>query len=209
MSLKLLTPFENIGDSSQQVFRQLLKAMSEPGHIEKLDSDSSVKQLSEHDSVIYPTTWALVQTLLDADCRVALLPSMEKSVIKQSLQFFTDSNMESNYQYANFALLSIQELHNLDQFNSGTLESPHESCTLIVQTPEISNEPQMILEGPGIKKQRQLNIGGLEQEQIKALQGNHQNYPCGLDIIFCSPEKICALPRSTSITVAAQLKETA
>lgn len=218
-SLELLLAFKNNVLASQWVYRQLLKVMSEPATILPLSASakttsllSSMPKLYEDDwenDQLYSTTWSIAQALLDSDCQVHISDTLSKKEILQSLRFYTDAKINKNTQQAQFAFMNLDEWISNNEYSTGSLIAPHESCTLVVQVKDMSNDldgdsrdTQLVLSGPGIKTQKNLSIFGLTQLQIEFLTINNQLYPCGLDIIFCSPTHITALPRSTIISAS-------
>jgi alpha-D-ribose 1-methylphosphonate 5-triphosphate synthase subunit PhnH len=224
-SLELLTAFTDKVGGSQWVYRQLLKAMSEPATILPLfnssTDESSVipdlykdewsREVLDHTvyRTIYPTTWSVAQSLFDSDCNVYLSSSLTQKSLTQSLRFYTDAQIVSHSSSAHFAFMNIDELANTNDFSIGTLIAPHESCTLIIQVPCITNDEQILLSGPGIKTQKNMAIEGLTSQHVDFFISNNQQYPCGVDIIFCSPTHIAALPRSTTVVRSSILTEVA
>ncbi len=203
VDLALLHTFSHKAEASQKVYRKLLKAMSEPGKI--IDIAFVTEQYGVNNEgvelLLYPSVWAIAQSLLDSDCSVYVSPVLAQKTFTQSLSFYMDAELNNNKKIVDFAFITIDELdENLSEFNVGQLEAPHKSCTLIIQTPSISDKPQLGLSGPGIERVKHLWIEGLHADQIELIQANHRLYPCGVDFIFCTPEKIVALPRSTALS---------
>lgn len=222
--LELLEPFANPVDDSQSIYRQVLKAMSEPGLAVTLveaepmishsltSSDGVAVESVAESTVVYPTVWAIAQTLLDHDCRVYVSPALAIPAFMQSLRFYTDCQLVDDAQRADFAFITLSELTDLNLFNPGTAEAPHQSTTLVVQTTTIDSslieaDAQWLLSGPGIPQTRPFAIEQLMPAQALLLQQNHQLYPCGLDFIFCSPHSIYGLPRSTAMTECVTAEE--
>jgi phosphonate C-P lyase system protein PhnH len=228
-SLELLTAFDNNVTASQWVYRQLLKAMSEPATILPLSQSSAIVSAAvkteptvetvkkvprlyaddwQHEQ-LYSTTWSVAQSLLDSDCRIVTSTTLSQKSILQSIRFYTDAKVAQTAQQAQFAFINLDEWTDNNLYSTGSLIAPHESCTLVIQVPDISNEPHilssglllpdLLLTGPGIKTQKSLSIAGLTPLHIEFLIENNHLYPCGIDIIFCSPTHVAALPRSTVI----------
>lgn len=210
--LNLLPAFEDTVEQSQAYFRFLLKAMSEPGTIidtDKFNIDTSKLDLSKATNTsqqVFSSTWEIMQAVLDSDCTIYLSPILAEPTLIQSIQFYTDATITDTTKNADFAFLTLAELTTTDEFNSGTLEAPHHSCTMVIQVNNITHNPQLILSGPGIKTSKSIEIENLSPEQTRQIENNHRNYPCGLDFIFTTPKQIMALPRSTLILPQAQEK---
>ena len=208
-TLDLLEPLENLVDDSQRVYRQLLKALSEPGLC--LNTDVTHSTCNE---TVHMSTWAIAQTLLDHDCLVYVSDTLSHPEFLNSLTFYTDCRMTKNTNDADFAFLTLAELQSLDSFSNGTVEAPHESATLVIQVDAMgmdnqSHTQQYLLSGPGIPSERALSIADLTNRQVQLLQDNHKQYPCGVDILFCSEQQVCGLPRSTEITEYFPIEENA
>ncbi len=190
--------FDNEVGESQFFFRQVLKVMSEPG---------SVISLGEHANLAvdekYRCIWPIAQSIMDSDCTAFISPSLNTLSFNRSLSFHTGVKIIKEEHSADFVILSLDELLDLDKFNLGNLESPHSSSTLIVLVDGISaDKQQMVLSGPGIKTEKSLSINNLTANHIRLIQDNHNLYPCGLDFIFCSDTKVSAIPRTTVVKTA-------
>lgn len=203
-SLSLLPAFTDETTDSQVVFRDILKAMSEPGMIFDMDSFSAPhdsRYSKNIDQNKLSCLWSIAQTLLDSDCSVFVYPSINDRSFIQSLSFYTGVCIARDVIEANFIFMSMDELKDLNEFNLGGIEKPHLSTTAIVYVETITNDAQIILSGPGIKESRPLALTGLDEEKVSLLQNNHKLYPCGIDFIFCSEASITAIPRSTKIRI--------
>lgn len=211
-TLRLLPAFEESVDESQQVFRTVLKCMSEPGTIRTIqprpESDETQhEKLNQANSnntesvPIFPSLWAIAQALLDSDASVFIGTQLLSQALVQSLGFYTDATVTAEREGADFALMTLADWTSSSGFSIGTWEQPQQSCTMIIQVPELSNAQQLLLSGPGIKESCWISIAGLSTEQQVMLQSNHALYPRGLDFIFCSHERIMCIPRSTQIQI--------
>nr|AHG53036.1 COG3625 Uncharacterized enzyme of phosphonate metabolism [uncultured bacterium B3TF_MPn1] len=198
----MLSAFENPVQDAQVVFRALLKSMSEPGTRGTINS----VEFSEVESgtQIYASTWAIAQALFDYDTSIYLSADMQSDVLAKSIQFQTDAHITDRPESANFALISMKEMTDLTCFNAGTLEAPHESCTVIIQVEGFNEKNTFQIRGPGIKDSRSISIDGLTQRQHDMIMANQQLYPCGVDLIFCAPTEFIALPRTTRLVPALQ-----
>jgi alpha-D-ribose 1-methylphosphonate 5-triphosphate synthase subunit PhnH len=201
-SLSLLPAFTDEATDSQIIFRNILKAMSEPGTI--IDIDRSFVQYNRHYSKnIHQKKlsylWSIAQTLLDSDCLLFICPSISDEFFLQSLAFYTGVNFTYDIKQADFIFMSIHELKDLNDLNCGDVEKPHLSSTALVYVDAMSAQEQIILSGPGIKESKPLALAGLDEEKISILNNNYKLYPCGMDFIFCSETSMTAIPRSTKI----------
>lgn len=200
--LNLLTPFNDAVLQSQQVFRHLLKAMSEPGTV--IDLTKSIQK--KNATAIYPTVWAVAQSLLDSETTVFVSPELATQAVIQSIQFHTDASVVNTSFESNFAIISLENFTSLTDFHCGSVVNPHLSTTVILQVDDLTvlehhngDEACLSLSGPGIRDQHYLQVAGFTSSHIELLQSNHGLYPCGIDLVLCSPTHICAIARSTSI----------
>ena len=55
------------------------------------------------------------------------------------------------------------------------------------------------LSGPGLRAPALLRLDGLPDDFAAQWAANHALYPCGVDLVLCAGERLCALPRSVRI----------
>ena len=189
----LLNAFEQPVDESQQVFRDLLKAMSEPGYI------ASVHEMSLNDCSLFSSTWRIALTLLDHDTLVYLSPNLSADNVAKSIAFQTGARLTEHASEADFALITVDEMGLIESFRKGSIERPHESCTVLIQVPTLDSEHPFELSGPGIQNTKQMAFPKLSELDLQHLADNYQLYPCGLDFVFCTPSQFFALPRTTRL----------
>ena len=193
---QLIEGFTDAVQESQDCFRSILKAMSEPGLIESLHitSDEQVPCGFE------PATWILAQTLFDADTRLWLSPSLtDHEAISSNLRFHCQASITETPAEADFALCGSADIPPLDHLNWGSPEYPDQSTTLIIQTASINTEPHWQLSGPGIPERRFLRIAGLTERFQQELIASRRRFPRGVDCMFTCNNQLAALPRSTQI----------
>ncbi len=184
----LLPAFSEPIAQAQKTFRLALKAMSEPGTVHTVNDAPSLDALA-------PATYALCLSLLDSDTPVWLAPAFDTPALRANLAFHCGCPVVADRRAAAFALLTARELDELDEFNPGTDRDPDQSCTLLVQLPDLTQGPPVTWRGPGIEQERVLNLpvhAAFWQER-KALCA----FPKGLDIFFTGGQLLLALPRST------------
>tara|TARA_Y100000588_G_scaffold388645_1_gene489330 strand:- start:147 stop:773 length:627 start_codon:yes stop_codon:yes gene_type:complete len=190
-SLPSSIAFENPINESQNTFRHILKAMSEPGVIRNPESKLSVP------SPLYLATAAVGLTLLDFQTQVWVDIPHDHDVIKY-LKFHTGMKLTENPYEADFALVfSIPR--QLDSFNLGSDSYPDASATLIIQTKTISTNGNLILTGPGIKSSRNLGLPEIPSAFWSQRVELQKLFPRGLDLIFTTNHKLVAIPRTTII----------
>lgn len=194
--------FTDITRDSQAVFRQALHALSHPGLIVPVTLDCAIP---EHAN---PVSAVLLLTLLDADSRLWLSPSLLQSDAANWIVFHTSCSIVQSPSDADFAWVAhISELPALKDFNPGTDEYPDHSTTIVLDVSGLSAQPvtpsALTLRGPGIEHQHQLVIASLPPDQLASLvaqwQVNHAQFPTGVDMFVADANCLVGLPRTTHI----------
>jgi alpha-D-ribose 1-methylphosphonate 5-triphosphate synthase subunit PhnH len=85
----------------------------------------------------------------------------------------------------------------------GTLESPELGATLVLDVTDLSS-PQagsiaLDLRGPGIDGQRVLHVSGLHPAWLSRRALWIGDFPLGVDLVLCAPDRVVVLPRTTHI----------
>ena len=191
----LLPAFAEPVVQTQETFRLALKAMSEPGTLQTIENAPGLGGLM-------PATYALCLSLFDSDTSVWLAPAFDTPELRANLAFHCACPVVNERPEATFALLSAHELDDLSGFDAGTDRDPDQSCTLIIQLPDLERGSPICWQGPGIEHDRlvRLPVGLAFWHQRKAFCG----FPKGLDSFFTSGKSLVALPRSTRVSPAMQ-----
>lgn len=189
---------------SQQAFRQILKAMSEPGVLASVESPEAIGPL-------YASTFAICQTLLDQQTPTWLSPAFDTAEIRKNLHFHTGLALTNEPSQAAFALALPEELEDFTVFSLGNHEYPETSCSVIVQVKEISNLASsgvqknkgntLKLTGPGIPDERCVQVATLPDSILAYLADAHLTFPLGLDFMLVSQTQLLCLPRTTNVEV--------
>ena len=191
----LIAGFNEPVQSSQQVFRALLKAMSEPGTLIDLNHIESTP------SSINKSCWQVALSLFDAETKIWLSPSLRRCAsLISNLKFHCQSPLTDHPEAADFAICNADEIPLLNTLNWGCNEYPDQSTTLLIQVPAISTEPFWTLSGPGIETHRFLRVAGLPEYFRSELINSRQRFPQGIDTLYCCDQTLVALPRTTQIT---------
>jgi len=188
--------FANPVRESQHTFRQLLEALSRPGHVCDLAPELVPPP------GLTPACAAACLTLLDLETTVWLGPDWPSAVMTW-LAFHTGVRRSLDRAHANFALLDLTQLATATDFDQlmeppfpvGTPTAPEAACTLLIQVPGLSDGPTVQLKGPGIQHRRlvspRLPVGFWQW-----WTHNHRQYPLGIDVFLFSPTQAMGLPRS-------------
>ncbi|HEY9279277.1 MAG TPA: phosphonate C-P lyase system protein PhnH [Eoetvoesiella sp.] len=174
--------------ATQETFRVVLDALSEPGLIRMVPEAPAL-------DVLDPATYALCLTLLDSDTPVWLAPAFDTSVTRENLAFHCACPVVARREEAKFALLDGGQLQDLSMFDTGTDRDPDQSCTLLIQLPGFEQGSLVTLAGPGIERERSLRLPvdiGFWEQRKQCIA-----FPKGLDVFFTSGHSLIGLPRST------------
>lgn len=209
----ITTAFEDAVHDSQQCFRLLLKAMSEPGEIVTLE-------MSEGFGAMHKAATQTLLSLSDNATPIWLSEShLKDAAIRENIRFHCGSPVTEIQNGASFAVIAEQDLADFDwsnaTFSLGCEEYPDQSTTVIVELSRLSSlgngsvanqskgDITLTLSGPGIESQSVLNIGVVSQEFQHFLQGRQEHFafPLGIDLVLVSDEIIACLPRTTLVEV--------
>lgn len=191
MSAQLLQPaFADPVLDAQRGFRAALKALAGPGLIQTLHATPNLKGLA-------PATYALCLALLDVDTPLWLAPSFDTPLIRANLAFHCGCPLTANREDARFALLAADDLLDLSGFDHGNDRYPDQSCTLLVQLPNLDGGARLAWRGPGIESEHGVALpvaNGFWRERER-----RNEFPRGLDVFFTAGQELIGLPRSTRI----------
>jgi len=191
MSAQLLQPaFADPVLDSQRGFRAAMKALAGPGLVQTLQATPSLEGLA-------PATYALCLALLDVDTPLWLAPSFDTPLIRANLAFHCGCPLTADRETARFALLGADELLDLSGFDHGNDRYPDQSCTLLVQLPNLNGGKRLSWRGPGIETGHQVALpvaDGFWGERER-----RNEFPRGLDLFFTAGHDLIGLPRSSRI----------
>ncbi len=181
--------FADPATDAQSCFRAVLDAMSRPGTL--TSAGAGLRPPAPLD----PATAAVLLTLADADTPLWLDPAAATAA--DWAAFHCGAPRAGSIGTAAFACaLAMPALSGL---HPGTDLAPEESATLILQVPALGQGRPYRLSGPGLRVPALLYLEGLPNDFAAQWAANHARYPCGVDLVLCEGERLCALPRSTRI----------
>lgn len=185
---------------AQQVFRAVLEAMSRPGRVQTIPA--SVLQGLEPPGLGRACTAALL-TLLDAETRAWLHPSLRSEAACAYLQFHTGVVHVDDEQDASFAVIEADHATPAlwRQLECGSDATPQEGATLIVEVPSLEQGLALALRGPGVETVQTLRVGGLHAGFWQARADLEAAFPLGIELILTSGDRLAALPRSTRVSL--------
>jgi alpha-D-ribose 1-methylphosphonate 5-triphosphate synthase subunit PhnH len=194
MSTSLLQPaFADPVLDSVRSFRAALKALAGPGVIRPLEQAAPLDSLA-------PASYALCLALLDIDTPLWLAPAFDTPAIRANLAFHCGCPIVSSREQARFALLDSSELSDLRGFDLGNDRYPDQSCTLLIQLPQLEGGRPLTWRGPGIQSEHQVALP--LAEDFWGERDARNDFPRGLDAFFLAGHSVIGLPRSTRVSVA-------
>ncbi len=179
---------------SQQVFRRVLAAISEPGTVRDVAVDLAPPAPLDR------ATAALCLTLLDFETPVWLDAAADCEEVRAWLRFHCGCPLVEETDAARFAVMAAPaQMPALDAFPLGSEAYPDESATVILQVPSLEAGEAVTLRGPGIEDCREFRAAGIaggfwtRRREMEAL------FPQGVDLVFASGASLAAVPRSTEV----------
>jgi alpha-D-ribose 1-methylphosphonate 5-triphosphate synthase subunit PhnH len=182
---------------AQGIFRLLLKGMSEPGLIARIDD------IGDHPEGMDPAAYAVALTLFDHDTRIHLMPSLQQAQIIDSLRFHTGSPFIDDLATADFVVSNENERPELDQLNAGSEEYPDQSCTLVIQCESLFKGIIYRATGPGIESSRKIRCSAFNGTLLHQREKLSRSFPLGIDLILTCGREFFCIPRTT-VLVAEQ-----
>ncbi len=194
MNAILLQPaFNDPVLDAQRSFRAALDALARPGVVQTLMPAQLPPALHGLDSA----THALCLALLDLDTPLWLAPAFDTPAIRANLAFHCGCPLVSERRAARFALLDGADADDLSDFDTGNDRYPDQSCTLLVQPPDLNGGASLHWSGPGIEQAICTDLpvpaGFWSQRAAR------NEFPRGLDVFFLAGSRIIGLPRSTRV----------
>ncbi len=191
--------FENTERESQIIFRQVLSSFSRPGL--PFEINPRVKSYEADPGKVGTS---LLLALMDTGSSLHLPGVDHDSALRNFLKFHTGCTFLNSPEQADYIWVQQSaHLPALQKCALGSAEFPEASTTLIIDVEgfkiDANSNRYNPWFGPGINGELHLEVLGLkegfwiERETIRPL------FPCGVDVIFCSPTHIVSLPRSTRI----------
>lgn len=188
---------------AQQVFRAALEAMSRPGRVQPLPA----QLLAPLDAPgLSPGLTAVLLSLLDAETRLWLAPSLATADALQYLRFHTGVRLADSPAEADFVVVGAAQARPelWTQLRRGSDEAPQDGATLVLDLVSLRSAPPgqpgaLTLRGPGIETQHTLAVPDVAAPFWRARAALEAEYPRGVDLLLCSGDRLAALPRTTRV----------
>lgn len=183
------------GLRAQRTFTAVMRAMSEPGTIHKLDAPSGVPAALPLGQASVVLALADFETPLWLDPRLAA-----DAAVTRYLRFATGAPLVTDPGAAGFALVSdAEQLPPFDKFALGSEAYPDRSVTIVMEVQSFSSKNRYTLTGPGIESSRDVAPGPLPGDFEERMKENRALFPRGVDLILTCAEEVACLPRATRV----------
>lgn len=172
----------------QQIFRQLLSCMSNPGTI----ADLSLS-LGESTALM-----GVLATLLDNTVTLHDIHTLVPEGKRRFLNSPTASLSEARFIVADGAIAPDTNFNP----NLGTLASPELGATIVLQGRQLgSGKLTLSLTGPGIPsaKESKVTLNGFDDAWFSRRQEWVSAFPLGIDLILVDATQVMIIPRTTQI----------
>ncbi|WP_315065629.1 phosphonate C-P lyase system protein PhnH [uncultured Clostridium sp.] len=183
----------------QTSYRKVLNCMSRPGSIENI-----AYQIEKVDINIdfSKSTLIMMYMLLDAEVSFKIVSHEEEKIGKlvNQLTYGKYTSLEE----ADFIFIMKDADEDMVEqaFKAakiGDLIDPHKSATIVVEVEEINNNKELMLRGPGIKKENYIQVK-VKGDWLGEREKKNIEYPLGIDMILLDEESnVMCLPRTTQI----------
>lgn len=188
--MKLAYEFDFVHDG-QQVFREVLSAMSCPG------TTKSITPQSVKFAEVYAPLTAMGCTLLDNEEMMYVEKNPKLSAELHNLTLCHPGALEeADYIFLSSEMnyASMKEI--LKHVKKGTYADPHDSATILILCQELIGTTQMTLKGPGINGTLTRKVNQYIKKILVLRQELQTEYPLGEDLIFTDPKgEILCVPR--------------
>jgi len=188
----------------QQVYRQVLDAMSRPGKIVQLDMPSFIRREA-------PDAYVVVLGMMLLDQSVSYEVIGDPSLAEQ-LQLYTLSRRlpieTCDYVFLTTTDAGVLADVNIVSCKRGTFTFPDESATIICRVHQLGagsegrkGSVKLTMRGPGIAEEQELSIDGLTGSLLSGWQASNAEFPLGVDWIFVDESgRVACVPRSTKFS---------
>jgi alpha-D-ribose 1-methylphosphonate 5-triphosphate synthase subunit PhnH len=175
---------------SQVCFRAVLEATSRPGLI------VTVGATLHPPEPLHRATAAVLLTLVDGGTPLWLTPALAAS---WDWVAFHCGAVAGPRNTAPFACAETGAMPALIGLHQGTDLEPEQSSTLVLQVTALGEGATYVLSGPGIEATTVLRVTGLPDDFLVQWAANGAAYPCGIDLVLCAGDRLCALPRTCRV----------
>lgn len=189
-TIRSVYEFDFVHDG-QQVFRQILGAVSNPGKIR------NIRFQAEKFEGNYGPLLAIGCTLLDNEEKMYVEKNPALGAELHNLTLCRQTELDR----ADYIFLSCEMNYGsvkqiLKNVKCGTYTDPHDSATVIFFCEHLEGEAEMQLEGPGIDGRIKVKTEDYVKNIVQIMNGMKTEYPLGVDLIFADREgNVMGIPR--------------
>ncbi|MGO1923707.1 MAG: phosphonate C-P lyase system protein PhnH [Jeotgalicoccus sp.] len=184
---------KTIVHTTQAVYRQLVNAVSRPGHTEIITEE--VKNYSDFSDA------ALLISMTLFDNEISFF-SRDKTMRKE-LKVLTGGIPNKDYTTADFIISKESDLTEeyFTEVMHGILISPEKSATLIIEADSIGEGNEYSLSGPGIKNTADVKMS-LDHRWIELRNDMCKEFPLGIELILTDKNNnVVIIPRTSKVEV--------
>ena len=176
----------------QQVFKQLMQAMANPGKVFSIGQNSA-KIHQPAGSLL-----AIAMTLVDSRCRFSVAGDDELAQAMHEVTLGVPTGVEE----ADYIFVpQAQDMDSarpaiLERAKKGTLAEPHKSAAIFIQLDSLEGGPEALLQGPGVDGSIAIRLPQAGQRWIEERQQMELEFPQGLELYFVTPDgELMGVPR--------------
>lgn len=184
---------KTIVHTTQAVYRQLVNAVSRPGHTEIITEE--VKNYSDFSDA------ALLISLTLFDNEISFFSS--DKTMRKELKVLTGGIPKQDYTTADFIVSKEADLKEeyFTEVMQGVLISPEKSATLIIEADSIGEGNEYRLSGPGIKTATDVKLS-LDRSWIELRNEVCKEFPLGIDLFMTDKNNnLVIIPRTSKVEV--------
>ncbi|MFD2115806.1 phosphonate C-P lyase system protein PhnH [Paenibacillus yanchengensis] len=183
----------------QTSYRKVIDSMSRPGLITNLCEEADKW---DGDFPCFPATLTIARLLLDSEVSFKVFTEKEADLNNLFNQLTFSKAAETDQADYIFVLQDARhgDLRNaIEKAKNGSLNDPHHSATIVIETGGISGENELKLMGPGIKGENFVKVQtSLDWMDIR--EERNAEYPLGIDLIFVDVDHhLLCLPRTVRV----------
>jgi alpha-D-ribose 1-methylphosphonate 5-triphosphate synthase subunit PhnH len=183
---------------AQAVFRAVMRGMSRPGRIERIEA------MLTPPPPLNKAAAASCLALADFETPIWLSPTLLASPAADYLRFHSGASIVHVADHAAFALIDARgDVFDLGDFAQGTAEYPDRSTTLILLCETLTGPDPFVVSGPGLAKDAFIRFAPRPADFDSQWLRNRDSFPLGVDLIVTAGDAFTCLPRSARLREAA------
>jgi alpha-D-ribose 1-methylphosphonate 5-triphosphate synthase subunit PhnH len=185
---------------AQVHFRLILDSMARPG---KVNNFGKIAIQSVND--LHPASALVAFALLNREVTFYTNKNNNPEITEYFIVNTNSKPVEINN--ADFVFINgTDDGKILLETNTGILEYPEKSATIIIDVDNIYDVPrdqthEIILKGPGVNNEKRVYIRNISNDILQSLKEQNAEYPLGIDVILTDSEgNIMCIPRTNNFS---------